>query len=133
MTSARKKRRTIIQPADMVEALLNYHDESWPITDNSQWIDERLHVHFNTLSHISGTYCRNLWMSFDDIRRELELISPSTARRMAVRQAPHRLRLAVQSLLSDHPDYLANCFIIMPFRNTQFHGEVTACLRKVLR
>jgi hypothetical protein len=133
MDAAQKKGRKQVQAADVLEAVIDYHDEYFPLIDNAVWNDQRLHVSFNTLSHILGEYHRSLWLSFDDIRRELDMISPSAARRIPVRQAPQRLRSAVRSLLSDHPEYFANCFIIMPFHRTQFHNEVAACLRKILR
>ena len=133
MAVAWKKRQTQIRAADVLEALIDRHDDAYPLIENGDWSDARLHVPFNTLSHINGTYHRSLWLSFDDIRRELNLFSPSAARRIPLHQAPHRLRSAVLSLLSDHPDYLANCFIIMPFHSTPFHGQIAACLRKILR
>jgi len=133
MVAARKKRRKQIQATDVLETLLDQHDDAYPVIENGEWSDSRLQVPFNTLSHIHGSYHRSLWLPFDDIRRELELFSQSAARRIPLSQAPHRLRSAVLSLLSDHPNYLTNCFIIMPFRGTPFHNEVAAYLRKILR
>jgi hypothetical protein len=133
MDAARKKRRKQVRAADVLEAVLEYHDEDYPLIENGVWTDMRLHVPFNTLSHILGEFHGSLWLTFDDIRRALDMISPSAARRIPVRQAPQRLRSAVRSLLSEHPDYFANCFIIMPFHGTQFHRETAASLRKILR
>ena len=125
--------RTEILAADVLEALMEAHDGMTPPLQNAEWSDERLHVPFNTLSHIKGRYDPDLWISFDDIRRELALLTPSAARRLPLDQAPSRLKSAVLSLLADNPDYLANCFIIMPFHSTAFHSEIVSCLRMTLR
>lgn len=130
---ASMRRRTALAVGDVLEVLLEEHDRDAPVIDNYGWTDERLHVTYNTLSHVVGRYDPDLWVSFDDIRRELSLVSPAAARKASVNRAPQRLRSAVAAFIADHPDYRANCFIIMPFRATPFHDDVIASLRKVLR
>lgn len=133
MAIACRRGRKEILPNDILEALLDIHDEESPPTENDTWTDERLHTPFNTLSHIKGRYDANLWVSLDEVRHELGLLTPSAARQIPLGQAPRRLKTAILSLLSDHPDYLANCFIIMPFHSTPFHSQVISSLRQTLR
>jgi hypothetical protein len=133
MEVALRRGRAVIEACDVLEALLEEHDKDCPVIDNYQWTDERMHVAYNTLSHIKATYDPDLWISFDDIRCELSLMSPADVRKASVDRAPQRLRSAVSAFIADHPDYRLNCFIIMPFRATSFHEDVIASLRKVLR
>lgn len=130
---ASRRRRVFITGSDVLEALLEEHDEVFPIAENSDWADKRLRVSHNTLSHIHGRFDPDLWISFDDVRRDLSLVSPAAARRAPVDKAPQRLRAAVWAFMADHPDYALNCFIIMPFGANPFYDEVIATLRKVLR
>jgi len=68
---ARKKNRTSITDLDILEALMEYHNELYPIKDHRLFTDKRLNTSYQTLSHIFAEYSEFLWVKFDDIRREV--------------------------------------------------------------
>lgn len=132
MSVTRRNERTEILPLDILEGYLESHDETFPPTENSGWTDEALKVPYNTLSHIHGRYISALWVKFDDIREELELQLPSAVRKAPIDAAPGHLKPFVMSFLADHPDFRRNCFLIMPFHETEFHKSVHAILKEYL-
>jgi len=129
IAAARRHGRSEILPLDLLEGYLDAHDEIYPPIENAQWTDEALHVTFNTLSHIRGRFHASMWLKFEEIRRELGLQTADAARKEPVDAAPPHLKHAVLSLLSEHPNYRSNCFLIMPFRETQTHRQIHQILR----
>jgi len=132
ISAARRHGRSEILPLDFLEGYLDAHDETFPPLDNSSWTDEALHVTFNTLAHIRGKFHPSLWVRFDDIRSELGLQTADAARKEPLDAAPPHLKHAVLSLLSDHPNYRNNCFLIMPFRETPVHKKIHQILKSFL-
>jgi Predicted nucleotide-binding protein containing TIR-like domain len=132
ISAARSHGRSEILPLDLLEGYLDAHDEEYPPTDNASCPDEALHVPFNTLSHIRSRFHPALWISFDDIRRELGLQTADTARKEPVDAAPAHLKPAVLSLLAQHPQYRSNCFLIMPFRETPIHRQIHVTLQRLM-
>ncbi|HZX16189.1 MAG TPA: TIR domain-containing protein [Pseudomonas sp.] len=130
-TAIRHGRKEILK-SDVIEGFLANHDQINPVLENLDWADSALHVAYNTLSHILGSYNKSLWITFDDIREELNLYRENEFRKNSVDSAPQRLKSALFDLFSDWPDYRKNCFLIMSFRETPFHREVHAALRKIL-
>jgi hypothetical protein len=114
---ARAAGLTSITANHLLGALLDIHDASDPPSSNN-WTDEGLHVPFNTLSHIMGRRYRELWIRFDSVRKELDLLSPSTRRLEQIEMAPAHVRNGLLSFIAEHPDYHRNCFLIMPFRES---------------
>jgi hypothetical protein len=106
-----------ISASHVFATLLDIHETSDPPGMNN-WTDEGLHVPFNTLSHITGRRYPELWIKFDTVRKELDLLSPSTRRLEQIESAPSHVRNGLLSFLADHPDYYGNCFLIMPFRQS---------------
>lgn len=100
--------------------------------DNGQWTDEALHVPYNTLSHIHGRFEKSLWIKFEEIREELSLGDPISAKQAPIDSAPAYLKPSVMAFLSENPDYRKNCFLIMPFTETDFHKSVHTELKKIL-
>jgi len=129
--TTRNKRIKILNQ-DLLEGLLELQDEESPPIENGSWADEKLHVPFNTLSHINGTYCENLWIKFEDIRDELAILRPDIARAVPLDIAPHHVKGALLSFFADNPDFYKNVFLIMPFRETPFHKEIVTSLRGCL-
>jgi hypothetical protein len=132
ISAARRHGRSEILPLDLLEGYFDAHDEESPPVDNAKWTDEALRVPFNTLSHIRGRFHPSLWISFDDIRRELGLQTADAARKEPVDAAPAHLKPAVLSLLAQHPQYRSNCFLIMPFRETTIHAKIHATLQRLM-
>lgn len=130
-TAIRHGRKEILKP-DIIEGFLAHHDQASPILENLDWTDPALHVAYNTLSHVVGSYHKSLWINFDEIRDELNLYKENEFRKNSVDSAPQRLKSSLFDLFSDWPDYRKNCFLIMPFRETPFHREVHASLKKIL-
>ncbi|MBE6069380.1 MAG: hypothetical protein E7211_17090 [Clostridium lundense] len=75
----RNKRKQIYN-IDFLEALLQYHEEENELWNNGGWNDVKLHVPYNTLSHILGEYYLDLWIKFDDIREEIKLVNKELAK-----------------------------------------------------
>lgn len=117
---------------DVIEALLEYHEEVFPVWNNGEWADERLHTPFNTLSHILGTYSKALWVKFDNLREQLDLSIPSVLKDSPIESAPPAVRSSVLHLLQDYPYYEKNCFLVMPFASTPLHNEIYKVLKQVL-
>ncbi len=67
--------RKQIYNVDFIEALLQYYEKGNKSWDNGRCGDERLHVPYNTLAHILGRYCADLWIKFDDVGEEIKLIN----------------------------------------------------------
>ena len=57
-----------IREQAVIYACMASHDNIFPVFDNGQWTDERLHTEYNTLSHIIGRYFPSMWVKFSDIR-----------------------------------------------------------------
>ncbi|AEG59049.1 toll/interleukin-1 receptor domain-containing protein [Desulforamulus ruminis] len=74
LDNVKRNNRKQIYDTDIIEALLNIHDEYSPVWNNGDYRERRLHTSFNTLAHITGFYCDYLWVRFEDIRRELNEI-----------------------------------------------------------
>jgi hypothetical protein len=129
ITAARRHGRTEILPLDLLEGYLDAHDEEFPPIDNAIWTDEALQVTFNTLAHIRGRFHPSMWLKFEDIRKELDLQTADAARKEPVDAAPPHIKHAVLSLLSEHPYYRSNCFLIMPFRETEIHRKIHQILK----
>lgn len=68
---ARRKKRSTIIDTDLFEALLEYHDELYPVKDNRLFTDKRLNTSYQTLSHIFAEYSEFLWVKFNDIKKEV--------------------------------------------------------------
>jgi hypothetical protein len=131
--SARRKGHTEIKDVDIIEALLELHDEEFPPLENEQWTSSELKTNFNTLSHITGNYVKEIWVGFDDVRRELGLLDPISSQNLPVESAPLAARPAVLSLLVDYPDYHQNCFLIMSFQDTPTHTIIHKVLKSTLK
>jgi hypothetical protein len=129
IAAARRHGRSEILPLDLLEGYLDAHDEEYPPIDNVTWRDEALHVVFNTLAHIRGRFHASMWVRFEDIRKELGLQTADAARKEPVDAAPLHLKHSVLSLLAEHPDYRSNCFLIMPFRETEIHRRIHKILK----
>lgn len=129
---AKKKSRQQIQDVDILEALLSFHDKSYPPWQNGDWRDEVLHVPFNTLAHILGEFNLSLWVKFDDIRSNLELAKIGAEENL-LKIAPSRLRETLTGFFDDHPNYNSNCFLIMSFAQTKFHNEIFFELKNILK
>lgn len=129
MNIARREKRSNITEYDIFEGYLDSHDQYTPATENGLFYDERMKVPYNTLCHIHGQYDKALWVKFDDIRAELHLGNPSTIRQTPIATAPSHLKPSVTAFIADNPDYRKNCFLIMPFRETDFHSIVHAELK----
>jgi len=132
MAAARRRGRAEITAEDIVAGFLDELDDPTPAIANVEWTDYRLHLPFNTLSHIIGHYEPSLWLKFSDVRDELGLTTPADARRGPIDAAPTYLKSPLMSLLADHPNYRTNCFLIMPFAQTAFHREVLSALRDTM-
>lgn len=132
IAAARRHGRSEILAFDLLEGYLDAHDEEFPPIDNASWTDEALHVAYNTLAHIRGRYNASLWVKFNDIREELNLQTADSARKEPLDVAPQYLKHSVLYLLSEHPDYRRNCFLIMPFKETTLHKEIHKTLKRVL-
>lgn len=132
MAAARKNGARIVRAHDIVAGLLEEFDDSHPPVENSLWADEKLHVLHNTLSHPIGCFIPSLWIRFDVLREELGLLSLGAARQAQIEAAPSHAKPATMSLLADHPNYRTNCFLIMPFRPTEFHQKVETTLRRTM-
>lgn len=120
-----------ISGRDLIGALLDIHDASDPPSSNN-WTDEGLHVPFNTLSHIMGGRYPELWLRFDTVRKELDLVLPANKRQEQLEAAPAHVRNGLLSFLADHPDYNKNCFLIMPFRQSSPLLEIQKNIISVL-
>lgn len=133
LSIAKRNNRNKIFDYDILESLLDIHDEILPVLHNERWADENLHVPFNTLSHCFSNYCEDLWIKFDDIRKNLGIMRPEKARLLPFENAPVHVKGALLSFFSDNPDYHKNVFVIMPFRKTLFHKFVFSSIDKTLR
>lgn len=132
IAAARRHGRSEILALDILEGYLDAHDEISPPLDNSKWTDEALHVPFNTLAHVCGRFHSSMWVKFEDVRKELGLQTADVARKEPLDAAPPHLKHAVLSLLSEHPNYRSNCFLIMPFRETTIHQQIHRFLKVYL-
>lgn len=92
----------------------------------------RLHVPYNTLAHITGHYEKSLWLKLDVVRDELGLVSPGTSRQAFIDGAPGYLKTAVAAFMGDNPNYKNNCFLIMPFGETEFHEQMVKTLKHIM-
>ncbi|MEW4286185.1 toll/interleukin-1 receptor domain-containing protein [Priestia koreensis] len=68
---ARESNRLLINESDLVQSILDSHDNECPPYDNQSWTDHRLHTAYNTISHFIGRFSEYLWVKNDDIRWEL--------------------------------------------------------------
>ena len=130
--NAKKRFRTVLIGKDILEALLAEHDSSYPLWENGDWVDETLHVPFNTLCHICGFFHPSLWIKFEDIRSFMGLHSINVEEEL-LRKAPLKLRDSLTSFLTDNPKYNKNCFLIMSFAGTKFHQEILLELKAILQ
>ncbi len=130
--NAKSNYRNEILEVDIIESLLTYHDELYPVWDNGNWTDESLHVPFTTLAHITGSVRKNLWVKFEDIRGFLG-INPGTTIEKLISSAPMRVHESLRYFLTDNPQYSKNCFLIMSFLKTRFHDEIYKELWMALR
>jgi len=126
MAIARRTLRREIGTTDVVEALLEVHNESCPPEDNDDWTDTRLQLPHNIVSHILGTYHKVLDLSFSAI---LEALNVPDRPRTPVEAAPASIRSAVLRLLQDHPDYDRNCFLIMSFASSRIHASIYKAIK----
>lgn len=62
-----------INPTDIIDAIFYCHEKTSPVYSNIQWVDERFHTPYNTLSHFVGKYHDELWIKLDLLREELGL------------------------------------------------------------
>jgi hypothetical protein len=129
---ARRNFRKEVFDLDVIEAFLEHHEEEFPVWNNSEWTDKRLHTSFNTLSHVLGRYSEVLWVKFDDLREQLNLLPLSLLKNTPIESAPPSIRSSVLHLLQDYPDYEKNCFLVMSFTSTRLHNEIYKVLRQVL-
>jgi hypothetical protein len=125
---AKRNHHSEISIYDFMGALLDCHDQLFPIYENNSWTDEALHTPFNTLSHVIGHYKPTLWVRFDDLRKELGLLGGTSP----AESAPPEVRVSVLELLDEYPNYDKNCFIIMPFRNTPVHANIYKVISETL-
>ena len=72
--NVKRNNRKQIYDTDVIEALLNIHDEYSPVWNNGDYREKRFHTSFNTLAHVASFYCDSLWVKLEDIRRELNEI-----------------------------------------------------------
>ena len=121
MAIARRNLRREISSTDVLEALLEVHNESFPLAENDNWTDARLHLPHNTVSHILGTYHKVLDLRFSEVLEGLDL--PERPRTPA-EAAPAAIRSALLGLLQDHPDYDRNCFLVMSFASSRAHASI---------
>lgn len=133
MMVAQRRGRTAISAADVLEALMQTHDYMFPPTNNDEWSNEELQVAYNTLSHIEGCYDPDLWIMFDEVRRELGTLPSSHARTRRLDEKPGRRKESVLTSLVDQPHHLADCFIVMPLRPTANREQAAASVRRTLR
>lgn len=132
-TAALRHKRTCVNELDLVAGLLDWHEhETSGDVGNDGWADPGLHTSFNMLAHIVGHYDVNLSAKFLDIKSDLNLFDPASLRKIHLEAAPPSVRPAVLHLLSDHPDYARNAFLIMPFTTSPAHDNIHAELRKIL-
>ncbi len=71
MNSTNMLNRKEILDTDIFEALLEYHNELYPIEDHRLFTDKRLNTSYQTLSHIFAEYSEFLWVKFEDIKKEV--------------------------------------------------------------
>lgn len=69
-----KAKKYKVNNFNVIEAVFNCYENDYPVYNNSSCFDERLHTSYNTISHIIGKYCDQLWVKLDDIRSELNLL-----------------------------------------------------------
>lgn len=119
VASALSASRSAINRLDLLAGLFDSQETSSPPLQNSDWVDQRLHVPFNTLSHILGRFSSELWIQVDTIRSELGLTPLGTQRSERVSKAPPHIRSALREFFTDHPDFRKNCFLIMPFNESK--------------
>lgn len=115
IASAVANNRSSILRLDLLAGLFESHEMTSSPLKNGDWVDERLHVPYNTLSHVLGRFFPELWIRTDVIKSELGLMPLSLQRGERVSTAPAHIRGALRSFFTDHPDYRRNCFLIMPF------------------
>ena len=130
---ARRNHRSEILGADMLEALIDYYDREYPFQQNDGRGDEALHTPYNTLAHITGIYHPALWVRFSDLRREIGLQGSPVSDLSPAETAPPEIRAATLMLLDEYPDFVRNCFLIMPFRDTPVHSAIQDAVRDILR
>ncbi len=130
---ARKNNRTEVTEIDIVEAVLECHEQEFPVTSNSTYSNEALNTPYNTIGHIYCHHSKPLWIRLDEIRRELALSTGNSAFTGVVESAPPEARSAILSLLADYPDTRKNAFLIMPFTPTTVHEGIAQSLKEVLR
>lgn len=118
---------------DIIEGLLESHDEEFPPEENNLWTNERLHTEYNTLSHIDGSYNKNLWIKFDTIKNELELSNKDKNKSNYLKNVPPHIKGSTISFISDNHEYNKNVFIIMPFRKNKFYSSVEKSIRETLK
>lgn len=125
--------RKEISAKDIVEGLLESHDEECPPEENKYWTDERLHTDYNTLSHIDGVYNKNCWIKFDTIKNELRISSREKYKTDYFKNAPSHIKGSLFSFMSDNKDFDKNVFIIMPFKKNKFYSYVEKSIRDTLK
>lgn len=125
-------KRSSVGRLDLLAGLLDAHEDTSPALANSEWVDERLHVPYTTLSHILGRYHPELWIQVDVVRSELGLITVPEQRRERLSAAPPHIRRGLAEFFSEHPEYNKNCFLIMPFSETAPLRSIHKTLRLVL-
>jgi hypothetical protein len=96
----RRNSNKIITGNDIVSILLDIHEEENPVISNGNWVDNRLHVDFNTISHITGHYDKSLWVRFNDVRTELGLVDPKEFQQFPVQSASLEVRPSLMRLLN---------------------------------
>lgn len=129
---AQRHSRIHVFDTDILEACLQQHEEIFPIYENGNWTDERLHNNYLTLSHILGTYHPDLDIKFDHIRSELGLVPLGPANLSPVESAPYEIRPYLLQLLQDYPEYDKNCFLVMSFDSTPAHDKIVKTITEVM-
>lgn len=129
---ARSASKPMISSLDLLSALFDVHDSNNPVLRNEDWADERLHVPFNTLSHLFGRFHNEFWIPIDTVKKELDLLTPEALRREPIESAPAHIRNGLFSFFADHPDYSKNCFLVMPFRVSPQLELVHTTLKTIL-
>jgi hypothetical protein len=130
---ARENNRIEVWGADVVEAMLRSHDEAFPAGENGTWADQRLHTEYNSLAHIIGEYLPELDVSFDTVRVAIAAHPAANFPNDPFGSAPPEIHSGLRLFLEDHPNFERNCFLMMSFNPSPFHGQVLEAAREALR